>query len=262
MRLRKAVQIFVTFILISGSAAGSETHSLFTQILQDYVHTGLVDYRALCSDSRLEEYIGQLVKTNPDTIPTDEGKLAFWLNAYNAYTLKVICDNYPVESINDLHFGGLIIGTVLKKTIWDEDFVIINHEKMTLNEIEHEIIRPVFKDPRAHFGLVCASIGCPPLRNEAFEAAKLDEQLDDQGRKFLRDTSKNNFDLSERIARISKIFDWFSGDFGKNDAEILIYIAQFLPDDIAGAIRSNPKQWKVKHTKYDWDLNEIQIGTN
>ncbi|MCH7676525.1 DUF547 domain-containing protein, partial [candidate division KSB1 bacterium] len=123
------------------NSEGHNTHSLFTEILQEYVSGGKVSYRDLCKDERLEAYISKLAATNPESIANPKGKLAFWINAYNAYTLKVICDNYPVESINELHFGGLIIGTVFKKTIWDKKFVIINHKKLSLNYIEHKIIR-------------------------------------------------------------------------------------------------------------------------
>jgi hypothetical protein len=153
--------ILVFMILIGMTSNQQEDHTLFTEILQDYVHDGKVNYRELCQDNRLETYIAQLAATNPDTISDEKASLAFWINAYNAYTIKVICDNYPINSINELHTGGLYIGTILNKTIWDKDFVIINNQKTTLNHIEHEIIRPLFQDPRAHFALVCASKSCP-----------------------------------------------------------------------------------------------------
>lgn len=235
---------------------GQDAHGLFTEILRDYVHSGKVDYPELCKDDRLEAYIGQLAETNPDTIASKKAKLAFWLNAYNAFTLKVICDHYPVESINDLHFGGLYIGTLLKKTIWDEEFVVVNHQKISLNHIEHGVIRALFKDPRAHFALVCASVSCPPLRSEAYEKDKLDEQLDDQGRVFFGQTNKNRFEIDKKRAYLSKILDWFSDDFGENDQDVLLYIVQFLPDYLAAAIKAEPHNWKIKHTRYDWSLNE------
>src|SRR6266852_5927302 len=209
-------------LLLTNKQAHAESHNLFTAILADYVDNGWVNYKMLCRDKRLEQYIRQLAETNPDTIASDKARLAFWINAYNAYTLKIICDNYPVKSINDLHWGGLIIGTVLKKTVWDKDIVVVNHQKITLNTVEHGLIRPTFKEPRAHFALVCASKSCPPLRSEAYEAEKLDRQLDDQVRKFVNDPEKNWYDVSRNEAHISKIFSWFSGDFGKDDASILL----------------------------------------
>lgn len=248
--------ILALTLFVNVNVYGQDAHSLYTGILQDYVYDGRVNYRDLCKDQRLGAYIAQLAATNPDTIAEEKAKLAFWINAYNAYTLKVICDHYPIKSINELHTGGLIIGTVLKKTIWDKPFVIINNQETTLNTIEHKIIRQKFRDPRIHFALVCAAQSCPPLRSEAYEGTKLDEQLDDQGRKFFSRASMNYFEIDKMQAHLSKILDWYSKDFGKNDEEILLYITRFLSDDIATAIKANPKNWKIKHTKYDWSLNE------
>jgi hypothetical protein len=248
--------ILVFMILIGMTSNQQEDHTLFTEILQDYVHDGKVNYRELCQDNRLETYIAQLAATNPDTISDEKASLAFWINAYNAYTIKVICDNYPINSINELHTGGMYIGTILNKTIWDKDFVIINNQKTTLNHIEHEIIRPLFQDPRAHFALVCASKSCPPLRSESYEGYKLEEQLDDQGRIFFKDSSNNFFEIDKKEAHLSKILDWYSKDFGKKNKEILLYITRFLPDDLAATIKANPEGWDINHTKYDWSLNE------
>ncbi len=247
-----------------------EPHAQFTAILQNYVKDGKVNYTALCKDTRLDTYISRLSATNPETISNANDKLAFWLNAYNAFTLKVICDNYPVKSINDLHFGGLAIGYVLKKTIWDKKFVNINGKSISLNYIEHKIIRASRKNPnapfseicletpcpRAHFALVCASIGCPDLRLEAYEGDKLDEQLTDQAVQFFNDTDKYYFDADNKQAHLSKILDWFDSDFGQTDEEILLFVAQYIPDGIAQKIRQNPGEWEIKHTDYDWNLNE------
>jgi hypothetical protein len=243
--------------LSEGPGAGTAgAHALFTEILSEYVNDGRVGYGSLCEDDRLEKYIGQLAATDPDTIDDDNARLAFWINAYNAYTLKVICDNYPVESINDLHFGGLIIGTVVNKTIWDKKFVVIGGEKMSLNHLEHKIVRPEFQDARAHFALVCASISCPALRPEAYDGDRLDAQLDDQAKSFFAESEKNNFDRDRKVAYLSKILDWYGDDFGESDEEILLAISSFLPADLAADIRANPGAWDIKHTKYDWGLNE------
>ncbi|MDH3214960.1 MAG: DUF547 domain-containing protein [Candidatus Krumholzibacteria bacterium] len=235
---------------------GKSVHELFTEVVRDFVTDGKVDYPRLCQDERLQAYISQLAATDPDTIDDDRARLAFWINAYNAYTLKVICDNYPVKSINDLHFGGLVVGTVTKKTVWDRKFVVVGGAEMSLNHVEHEIVRPIFKDPRAHYALVCASESCPALRTEAFEGDRLDEQLDDQARVFFGDETKNRFDVEKKIAYLSKILDWYSDDFGDSDGEILLAIAPYVPVHVAESIRANPGAWDVKHTKYDWSLNE------
>ena len=245
-------------------------HSLFTEILKEYVSDGKVNYHDLSSDNRLEEYISRLAGTDPAKIQNDKAKLAFWINAYNAYTLKVICDNYPIKSINELHFGGLFIGTLLKKTVWDKNFVVINGRKISLNFIEHKIIRAAIRDPKAvftqvcfeipcplaHFALVCASKGCPPLRSEAYEGQKLDEQLSDQARIFFGDAVRNYFNVEKKEAHLSKILDWFADDFGKNDEERLLFVANFLPDTLAESIRAISESWKIRYTKYDWSLHE------
>lgn len=249
-------------ILIAGNLTFADgTFQLYTAVLQDYVKDGLVDYRDLCQDARLDTVIDRFAHTDPDQLQSTNEQLAFWINAYNAYTLKVICDNYPVDSINDLHFGGLIIGQILHKTVWHKDFVVINGDRTTLNHIEHDIIRPKFKHPRIHFALVCAAMSCPPLRPEAYTGAKLDRQLDHQARIFLNDRAKNEFDVAKKQAHISKIFDWYGKDFGKNQAEILLYLAQYLPEDVAQAIRAHPEQWDVDYKHYDWSLNEVRYNS-
>lgn len=249
------ILLFITALFIRPSA-DNPSHQLFTEILRDYVHEGRVNYRELRNDNRLAVYLEQLAAANPEAIADNNTQLAFWINAYNAYTLKVICDNYPVKSINDLHTGGLIVGTVLKKTIWDKELAIINGKKLTLNQIEHEIIRRRFKEPRIHFALVCAAKSCPPLRSEAFEGERLDEQLDDQGRIFFSQPDKNFFDAEKKVARLSKILDWYEEDFGKNDVEVLQYVSRFLPEKVAVSIQADPKKWKIEYTDYDWSLNE------
>lgn len=231
---------------------------LYNEILHQYVKNGLVDYKNLKNDNRLYEFINSLKITDPSDFKTKEEKLAFWINAYNAYTLYIICKNYPVESINDLSTGGKIIGYLLGATVWDKDFVEINHKKMTLNNIEHDIIRKEFNEPTIHFVLVCAAISCPPLRNEAYTGEKLDEQLNDQAKIFLNDKYKNYFDEENKTAHISKIFDWYNDDFGNNDKRILKLISQYLPEKLSNDIKANTTKWQIEYNNYNWDLNEAK----
>lgn len=234
----------------------AQDHSKYTALLSDYVIDGRVNYAEMRNDSRLEEYLNTMRNINPDTISSRENQLAYWINIYNAYTLKVICENYPVESINDLHTGGLIIGTVFSSTIWDEDFVIVNsNRRLTLNDVEHEIIRPKYKDARAHFALVCASKSCPPLRSEAYTGEKLDDQLDHQGRVFMNDRTKNYLDFNRKTAYISKIFDWFEEDFGDDDEEVMKFIWKYF-DNIPNNTSFDPSEWDIDYLDYDWSLNE------
>ena len=250
--------VIASFVLITFAQNKEDQHLLFTQILNDYVHNGLVNYIKLKDDNRLDKYLEQLEDTNPDNLQTDEDKLAFWINVYNAFTLKFIIEEYPLESINNLHWGGLYLGSLLGTTVWDDEKIIINGTKLSLNNIEHDIARKKFNEERVHFAMVCASYSCPPLLDEAYEGFKLSEQLNEQARLFFNDETNNKFDLKIRTAYLSKILDWYSSDFGIDDQSILLYVSQFLDSEIADDIRKNTSQWEIDHLSYNWDLNEIK----
>ena len=255
--------IFLTTLLFLSSyyniaQTADDQHSLFTQILQDYVSNGLVKYKKLKDDKRLDKYIKQLENSNPQKIVNEKNLLAFWINVYNAYTLKFIVEEYPVESINDLHWGGLYLGSLIGTTIWDDEKIIINGSELSLNNIEHDIIRKKFNEERIHFALVCASISCPPLRNEAYEGYKLDKQLCGQAELFFNDVTRNNFDKNTRIAHLSNILSWYEDDFGENEQAILNYTTQFIDKETAEDIKSNLSEWDIKYMSYNWDLNEYK----
>jgi len=259
--MMRTINIFLgilLFVSVSPAQNKNDQHLLFTQILNEYVHNGLANYTKLKDDKRLDEYLVQLENTNPDNLLTDETKLAFWINAYNAFTLKFIIEEYPVESINELHWGGLYLGSVLGTTVWDDEKIIINGTKLSLNNIEHNIARKKFDEVRRHFAMVCASYSCPPLRDDAYEGFKLNEQLNEQARLFFNDETKNKFDLNKRTAYLSKILDWYSSDFGNDDQSILLYVSQFLDGKLADDIKKNSSQWEIDHLSYNWNLNEIK----
>ena len=241
--------VALVFLLTSVVMNYGQTHKIFTDILQKYVTDGFVNYKELAQDQEFETYLNQLSITDPSKLSEKE-ELAFWINTYNAFTIKAILDNYPVKSINDIKFG--------EKSVWDENFISINKKMYSLNDIEHKILRIKFKEPRIHFAIVCASISCPELRNESYEADNLDKQLQEQTVKFLRDKKRNSFDLKNKKANISKIFEWFGEDFGKSDKDILMYISNFLPDDVRKDIKQNINEWTISYKKYDWNLNEIK----
>lgn len=245
----KVFNLFALILLLLGVVTiNGQTHNIFIDILQKYVTNGLVNYKALKRDQDFEIYLNQLSNTDPSKLSEKE-ELAFWINTYNAFTIKAILDYYPVKSINDIKFG--------EKSVWDEDFISINNKKHSLNEIEHKNLRVKFNEPRIHFAIVCASISCPELRNEAYEADKLEKQLQEQTVKFLRDKKRNSFDLKNKNANVSKIFEWFGEDFGKSDKDILMYISNFLLDDVWKDIKQNINEWTISYKKYDWNLNEI-----
>ena len=252
---KMAILLLVTLPAVAlARAPSSVDHSLFTSILKDRVQGGLVDYTALLKDPRLDRYITSLSQTDPDMLSMND-RLAFWINAYNAVTLRLIRDNYPVKSINDLHpGGGLAIATLLKKTVWDTYSLSINGEKYTLNKIEHEILRPVFRDFRIHAAIVCASISCPDLREEAYQGNRINEQLDDQMKRFMADTSKNRYDPEKRIFYLSKIFSWFKKDFTRGQRPLVSVLRPYLPARSAWMAAAGSV--KIKYLPYDWSLND------
>lgn len=254
--MKKILFAIAAAFIICLNQSFSQQHKLFTETLSKCVNNGFVDYKSLKSNKSLEEYLKQLVNTNPDKLNINE-KLAFWINAYNAFTLQVIIENYPIESINELHTGGRIIGHILGKTIWDKEFITIYNKKYSLNDIEHKILRKM-NEPRIHFAIVCASISCPSLWNEAFEPNKISTQLQSRAIEFINDNSRNSFDLKNRRAYLSKVFDWFDEDFGDSEKEVLKYVSQFIPENISKDIKNNLSEWEISYKDYDWNLNKIK----
>ena len=246
-----------TALATAGFAAVPD-HALFSEVLAAHVKDGRVDYKTLKDDARLPLYLQQLAATDPEKLPAGADQLAFWLNAYNAYTLKLIIDRRPTKSITQIGHGGLALGSLLKTTAWDIRFAEIGGRKYTLNEIEHEVIRRRFQDPRAHFALNCASDSCPVLRQEAYTSDKLDQQLDDQAREFLGDPTRNRFDLTTKTAWLSSLFSWYQKDFGEDEHATLLAAAKYAPAEIRRAIEADPAGWTVKHLAYDWSLNEAK----
>jgi hypothetical protein len=254
--MKKLIIIFLSVFIFSFENSAQNTHKIYDELLAQYVENGLVDYEKLKNDNRLKKYLNNLSKINPDTLKNDMEKMTFWINAYNAFTLEVIVDNYPLESINDLNWGGMAIAQMLGKTVWHKKFISINNKEYSLNDIEHGILRKKFNDPRIHFALVCAALSCPKLRSEAYTADKLIMQFEEQGNLFLNNREKNRFDLKTKTAYLSRYFDWYKDDFGKNDEEVLIYITDYLNDEeVVKSIKDNPENWTIEFIPYNWCLN-------
>lgn len=265
MKLKQVITL--TVMLMFGCTISSvqaqdrsnlQRHGDFTVLLAEYVDgRGLVNYDQLCDDDRLDQYTQMLSATQWDRLNRGD-QLAFWINAYNAFTLKVICDNYPVDSISELHKGGLALSTVFKTTIWDKEWFEINGQSMSLGYIEHEVLRKGDEKERIHFAIVCAAVSCPPLRQEAYEGYKIDVQLDDQGNTFLSRTDLNEFDVNRRTARLSGIFKWFMEDYGDGKEDLLRYLERYAPNpEVAESLRIDAGQWKIRWKKYDWSLNRF-----
>ncbi|TDD95593.1 DUF547 domain-containing protein [Flavobacterium cellulosilyticum] len=217
------------------SDAKTINHSQWNDLLQKHVSTnGNVDYKGFQKDAvALQSYLDLLAKNLPQKSWSKNAVLAYWINAYNAYTVKLILDNYPVKSIKKID------------NPWDKDFFTLGDKKYSLGEIEHKILRKM-NEPRIHFAINCASYSCPNLSNKAYSETELDKQLDAAAKSFVNDTTKNTF-TSDRI-EISSIFDWFSGDF-KTKGTLIDFLNKY------STIKINTKA-KVKYKDYNWNLNE------
>lgn len=240
------------------ASADQVNHQPFDELLGAYVQDAGVDYGAMCQDPRLAQYLDILKGTNPDAIAVSQERFAFWLNVYNAYSIQAICAKYPIDNINDLHFGGMIFAVLRGKSVWDQPIVNVGGQTYTLKEVDHKILRPNFKDPRIQFAIACGAVGCAPSRNEAYVSARLDEQLDDQARRFIQNREVNSFNAQRKRAELSPLFKWSSKDFGGSEIDVLKFIAQYAETDIQQKIVQDPSQWKIKYKKYDLSLNDIR----
>ncbi len=241
-------------------APDSVDHSAFTNLVHEHVDAaGRVDYAAIKAqhDAVLAPYLHQLAETDPSNL-NRAGRLAFWINAYNALTIKLIVDHYPVDSIKDITpAGGPSIPRL--NAPWFVKVGEVAGQMRTLDEIEHEIIRERFDEPRIHFALVCAAVSCPKLRGEAFTGDQLDDQLDDQARMFLHDDAKNKIAAEAEAIHLSRIFKWFEGDFGAETDEVQRFIAPYFEGPTREKLQA--AGFRIDYLEYDWTLND-QEGAN
>jgi hypothetical protein len=251
--MKKLAAIFLSVFLFSGCAIHFHgdgpviSHKGWTALVKKYVNEeGLVDYQGFIKEkAALQEYLDLLSANPPADSWSRNDKIAYWLNAYNAFTIKLIIDHYPLKSIKDIGPKHQII---FINTPWDKKFFKIGHKTMTLNRIEHRILRKIYKEPRIHFALNCASMSCPKLRREAYDGAKLDEQLTDQAKSFLRDEKRNKVDPEH--PKLSAIFDFYGMDMKKWTGKTLIgFINQYSP------ITIKPDA-AIEYLDYNWNLNE------
>ncbi len=241
----KMVAVSVLFLVGGAQVMASNSHDLFNQVLQAHVHAGKVDYPAIKQDPRFQTYLDYLATTNPERFTSKDEKLAFWINAYNALAIKGITDGLSPDGF----FSRI---TYFKST----DYKLAGRE-INLYDLERDIIIP-FDEPRIHFAIVCASASCPNLISEAYEADKLDQQLQDNARKFINNDFKNSFDIDKKVAKISKIFDWFPEDFKKHSGSVQKFLANFVADTAITQLL-NEDAFRIEYLKYDWSLNGTPV---
>jgi len=222
-------------------APGEFSYQLFDQVLHAHVRDGEVNYPGILGDPRFVQYLHQLDRIDPNNLPKGD-RLALWINAYNAYAIKGILDGYsPGTWVGRYQY---FIGRAYR----------VGGSSINLYDLERDILIAQFHEPRMHFAIVCASASCPKLQPWAYEVAQLDQQLEQVAREFINDSSRNRFDREARIAYLSKIFDWFAGDFSAQAGSVLRYVARYVADEeLARDLRA--QMYRIEYLDYDWSLN-------
>ena len=219
-------------------------HGPWDRLLRTHVdERGRVAYRDLAARDRavLTEYLASLAAVDAGALPRDAAK-AFWINAYNAAVVSAILEGYSAESF------------FRRRALFKRFTVEVAGKKRTLDEIEHEIIRPTYRDPRTHAALVCASSSCPRLRRAAYTAADLEHVLDEEMRLFVTDRSRNVIDPAAAEVRLSAIFSWFSEDFVADAGSVGAYVGRWVATDAERALLRT-KADDLEFLDYDWSLN-------
>ena len=247
MKNQLMVIMVLMMFVFTGNAENSQkelktlpNHQVWDGLLREYVSSeGIVNYKGMKSSlSKIKAYLKEMEEVTPGSDWSKNEKLAYWINLYNASTVYLIASNYPVSSITKLSGGKP----------WDKKFVKSGGKVYSLNQIENEIIRPKFNDPRIHAALNCAAKSCPKLLNAAYSPDKLDVQLDAQSKAWINDKSKNQ--LSPTKLKVSKIFEWYGEDF-KSMGGVIGFINKYKN----AKMMITPKA-KISYLEYDWSLNE------
>ncbi len=222
------------FLALTNLEKAGPDHSQWDRLLQKHVSSsGKVDYAGFKEDRKLlNAYLAELAAFPVQDAWPREHKMAYWINAYNAFTIKLIVDKYPINSIRDLHDGDP----------WNVKWITLGDKTYSLNNIENDILRPQFKDARIHFAVNCAARSCPPLANKAFTGKNLDQLLEQQTRQFINNNKYNEIKAGK--VKVSKIFEWYAEDFG----QLTGYLKKYANMEIQ-------KNAKIEFAEYDWALN-------
>ncbi len=239
----KKFSLYLLFTLLTSllytNSIKAVDNNLLTTLLKKHVRSnGLVDYKGIKADEvLLNKYIDELNKNYPKDNWTKNEKLSYWINVYNAFTLKLVIDNYPVKTILEINEGKP----------WDLSFIRIGDNSFSLNQVENDILRKDFNEPRIHFAINCASISCPNILNRAYEPAILNDQLELVTKAFINDQNRNT--ITSASIQISKIFDWFRNDFEQAGGVI-----SFLNKYSKFKIQTTPN---ILYKDYNWNLNQL-----
>jgi hypothetical protein len=227
-------------------------HSLWQLILDDYLvedqsGINLFDYEGLAYDDNksLVQYLEKMSQIDPRKFSLSE-QMSYWINLYNGLTIQVIVENYPIDTINSLG------GSIVNKGPWDDPVIQINGRELTLNDIEHRILRPIFGDYRIHFAVNCASIGCPNLASTAYSADNIDALLTRSAKEYLTHPRGLRFD--GQTLHLSSLFEWYQDDFGNDFESMLKTLSQHTAKDISNRLQNHTGEPSYY---YDWSLNQL-----
>lgn len=231
------------------------SHDAWDQLLQKFVSkneddVALVHYDSFSADDRriLDQYVASLEDTAVTRLNRDEQR-AYWINMYNAVTVKVILDHYPVDSIREID----IASEILANGPWKAKLVEVEGQELTLDDIEHRILRPIWQDARTHYAINCGAISCPNLHDRAFKADDIDETLDVLAREYVN--SSRGLEIKDGDVHASKIFKWFQSDFGGTEEAVLDHVRTYASNDLREKL-SNFTSIGTYH--YDWALNRAK----
>ncbi len=231
-----------TFTPVQPLAPQDFSHATFDVVLRAHVVDGIVNYPGIAADSKFEAYLQDINHVDPNGLPTRRDRLAFWINAYNAFAIRGILDGYSPLTL----FGRYryFIGRAYQ----------VGGQPINLYDLERKLLIPDFREPRIHFAIVCASSSCPRLQPWVFTAGKLDEQLEQSALAFINDPTRNRFDRERKIVYLSMIFYWFEEDFVAQAGSLINYVKRYVADpELARDLESKP--YTVQFLEYDWQLN-------
>jgi hypothetical protein len=242
------ISLWIVFSAHQNACAGAFNHSKFDLILKRYVNDeGLVDYNGIAKDPRFGEYMESLKSAKTDTMSRN-GRLAFWIDAYNAVTIDKVIKWRPKKSVRETIIPGL----------WRSDQFFTTREnivaglRLSQDDIEKEILRKQFQDPRIHFALVCASLGCPPLPRFAYTEENVQNKLKEETRSYINSPRGTRLDRSKNTLYLSKLFDWYADDFKAQSGSVLNFIKPYLAPESLSFLKQDPK---ISYIHYNWALN-------
>ena len=247
--------LLLLLLALPAAAAPPPDDKLWQDLLAKYYDPAQgMRYKALKAQDKpaLDRLRQQMAMVDPAAL-SPKDRLAYWINLYNISVVGIVVDHYPVDSIRDISTDPIIRLNVFKK-----DSVAAKSGKISLDTIENEKIREAFKDPRIHFAINCAAKSCPPIRPEPYVGARLDQQLDDQVRKFFDSTHNARFEKSERgvVVHVTKIMDWFEDDFEKWGGGRVAFLHRYLSPERRKLIDPAAGNVVLEFNDYSWDLND------